>query len=257
MFPESRQRKQEKQMVFDSYVFTAAGGRTENQDAAGQKEKNGRAIYVVADGLGGHMLGNLASEKVVREMLSRWEENGIESREAMWDAIKGANEAVLQLQKEMRCSAKSTVAALAITDDTAFWANTGDSRVYYVSGRQLAEITEDHSVAYKKYKAGEITREQIAQDEDQACLLRALGNETRWEPGISGTERMSEVTAFLLCSDGFWEYISDDEILTTCLMTESAAEWGEKMLQMVNARFRPGHDNYTMITVKTRSAASF
>lgn len=237
-------------MYFDSYAFTDAGGREENQDAVGKQETDRGAFYVVADGLGGHRLGNLASEIVVEKMGAVWRENGIRNSEEMLEAVKRANEAVLQLQKERYCASKSTVAALAITEEGACWAHSGDSRVYYISGGSLEAVTEDHSVAYKKYKAGEISKEQIASDEDQSSLLRALGNERRWEPNISGAEKLKADAAFLLCSDGFWEYISDEEILTAFRTAKSAEEWGEKMLQTIRARFKDGHDNYSLIAVK-------
>lgn len=245
-------RKGWKEMYFDSYAYTSAGGREENQDAVGKQEERNSAIYVVADGLGGHQLGNLASEIVVRTMEDTWKKNRIQDKNRLLEAVKKANRAVLQLQADKRCSSKSTIAVLVIDNNRAFWANTGDTRIYCISGGRFVAMTEDHSVAYKKYKAGEISKEQIAWDEDQSCLLRALGNETRWEPNISGTASLKTGSAFLLCSDGLWEYISEEEILKACVTTVSAAEWGEKMIQTVKARFKPGHDNYSLITVKLK-----
>lgn len=69
-------RKGWKEMYFDSYAYTSAGGREENQDAVGKQEERNSAIYVVADGLGGHQLGNLASEIVVRTMEDTWKKTG-------------------------------------------------------------------------------------------------------------------------------------------------------------------------------------
>ena len=68
---------------------------------------------------------------------------------------------------------KTTVAALAVYGDNAVWANVGDSRVYFIHENKLHAFTEDHSVAYKKFKAGLITREQLKTDEDRNILNEA------------------------------------------------------------------------------------
>ena len=74
--------------------------------------------------------------------------------------------------------------------------------------KEIAEYTDDHSVAYKKYKAGEITREEIGFDDDQSSLLRTLGSEDRYEPSVRELNLVPRKgDAFLLCSDGFWEYV--------------------------------------------------
>ena len=145
---------------------------------------------------------------------------------------------------------KSTVVALAIRDNLAAWANVGDSRLYYLHSRTIARTTEDHSVAYKKYKSGEITKFQIGTDEDQASLLRALGNVERSHPDCDHPD--SELAAgdgFLLCSDGLWEYISDDEILVEYLKADSAQTWAEQLLLRTMERIRPGSDNLSLIAV--------
>lgn len=139
-----------------------------------------------------------------------------------------------------------------MSGDKAYWANTGDSRVYYFHDDTLSFVTNDHSVAFKKYKAGEITRAQIATDEDQSSLLRALGDKKRWEPNVGTIEGICSGDAFVLCSDGFWEYVFDEEILIDCLKSSSARGWGKLMLLRAIDRVKPGHDNLSVITVKVQ-----
>ena len=239
-------------MILDSFMFTDPGGRDENQDYVGKRELKDAGLYLLADGLGGHRLGNLASETAITSMLSSWREDKLWTPEYMRECISKANESVRNLQREKNCAAKSTIVALAIKGKNAIWAHCGDSRLYFIYKGKIVAVTEDHSVAYRKYKAGEITREEIAWDEDQSSLLRALGNESRWKPNISGTEKLREGVDLLLCSDGFWEYITDQEILDDNVETKSAVDWGEKMLKRVQSRFKPGNDNYSLITVKVK-----
>lgn len=236
-------------MLFDSFVFTTAGGRDENQDSAGILEKDGAGIYVVADGLGGHQHGRLASDTVVSSLIGGWSHENEPSPERLFKGVEKANSDVVALQQEMNSNMKSTVVALTVKENKASWANTGDSRLYYIHNGSIEKITEDHSVSYKKYLAGEITRAQIGSDPDQSCLLKALGNESRWEPDLNSVDKLEAGDAFLLCCDGMWEHILDEEILVDYLKSESAEEWAALMLMRAMARIQPGNDNLTLITL--------
>lgn len=236
-------------MTFDSFVFSSIGGREENQDAVGKLESEDGALYVVADGLGGHQFGSLAAEQAVSVLLDDWDATQAGEDGGLSERIQRANDEILEIQHSKNCITKTTVVALALFRGKAAWANTGDSRLYYIHNRQIEGYTEDHSVAYKKYKAGSITRAGIAQDEDQSCLLKALGGESRWEPDLTMLDEVSPGDAFMLCSDGMWEHILDEEILIDYLKSESAEKWAKLMLLRAIDRIEPGNDNLSLITV--------
>lgn len=239
-------------MLTDSFEFTNAGGRDENQDAVLSLPDRNRSFFAVADGLGGHQHGSLASRCVVSSLAESWRAEPVWDRDRLFGAVQRANNSVLALQQQLRTAAKSTVALLAIEGNRASCANSGDSRVYYVRDCGIRAVTEDHSVAYKKYKSGEITKEQIAGDEDQSSLLRALGNETRWEPEAYEIDDLKPGDAFLLCSDGFWEYVTDEEILLDCLTAMSAEEWAHLLLLRIMERVPGNNDNLSVVTVMLR-----
>lgn len=158
-------------------------------------------IFIVADGLGGHSMGELASSCAVNVITAGWQGFDDDPQEQLKSLFGPANAAILALQKEKRTVMKSTAAVLAIENNKAVWANSGDSRVYYFHKSRLASCTQDHSVAYKKYKAGEITRDMLGSDEDQSSLLRTLGNEERFVPDTYEAKNAIEVgDAFMLCS---------------------------------------------------------
>jgi serine/threonine protein phosphatase PrpC len=237
-------------MIFDEYSYTNQGGRSYNEDAVGSRQVPGSGLFVVADGLGGHEHGELASACVRDTLLENFAP--AEGNRAQWltERIAEANRRVLQRQKEMNSVLKSTVVALAIDGDRAVWANVGDSRLYYLHEGSIYAYTDDHSVSYKKFKAGEITREQICMDEDQSRLLRSLGSEERNEPDV----RICDVPlvpgdAFLLCSDGVWEYVRDEEILIDLLKAKSAKEWSELLLLRLMNRISGENDNLTLLTL--------
>lgn len=237
-------------MIFDKFIYTNKGGRSTNEDSAGAEEYGESGIFVVADGLGGHRLGEVASACVRDTLLEEWRPDG--KNRSLWlkDVIAKANSRVLTLQEEKKCVMKSTVVVLTIDGDEAVWANVGDSRLYYLHESRIYTFTEDHTVSYKKYKAGEITRDQICQDEDQTCLLRSVGSMDRNEPDIYKCDVPLEAgDAFLLCSDGVWEYLKEEEMLIDLLKAENAKEWAELLLLRMMARIKEGNDNLTLLTL--------
>lgn len=238
-------------MKFDVFEYTNQGGRAYNEDSVGHKISGESGIFVVADGLGGHQFGELASACVIDVLADGWKEE-FHNEPAIWlkEQIAMANQKVLEYQKEKDTVLKSTVVALAIDAGKAVWANVGDSRLYYLHANEIVSVTNDHSVAFKKYKAGEITRDEMRTDEDQSCLLRAVGSADRSEPEVYDDNVMIESgDAFMLCSDGIWEFISDEEVLIDFLKSENAKQWAEHLLMRVMDRIMGGNDNLTILTL--------
>ncbi len=237
-------------MRIDHFSFTSPGGRNYNEDAVGAKALEGGGLYALADGLGGHRHGELASACVIDSVLGSFSQEEA-PEEALPLALARANTAVMQLQEESHGKMKSTAVCLLIREDRGYWAHVGDSRLYYIHDGQIAAFTADHSVAYKKYLSGEIRRSQIPTDEDQSSLLRALGNPTRNQCDSGSTqEPLKAGDGFLLCSDGLWEYLHDQEILVDLLKSETAQQWAQLLLLRVMERAAPGNDNLSLITVR-------
>lgn len=236
-------------MKLNSYSFTTRGGREENQDSAAVGEEGAQGLYAVADGLGGHQNGKEASACVVKALLEAWNREKPEETEAwLLEQIPSANRKLLALQQEKHAKMKSTVVALAVQGGRASWAHVGDSRLYHLRDGNILHITEDHSMAYMKYKAGQISRGQIGSDPDQSSLLRALGSENHGEPESCSCDVLPG-DGFLLCSDGLWEYLGDHEVLADWLKADSPKEWAELMMQRAISRIQPGNDNLTLITL--------
>ena len=238
-------------MELDAYRYTNPGGRSRNEDSADCAMGEERALFVLADGLGGHQDGDQASNLVVQTLLEQWRTLGREERDwEAWlsEAIALANQRLLELQRAQGCAMKSTVAALVLSGDRAVWAHVGDSRIYRVSAGRICHATQDHSVTYKKYLAGEIGRMAINFDEDRSSLLRVVGDEARCVPS-TGSAPLGPEDGFLMCSDGFWECLYDEEILIDFLKAPSARNWAETMLVRALPRMEPGGDNLTLMTI--------
>ncbi len=237
-------------MKFDVFEYTSKGGRGYNEDSLGSHSDSSGGVFVVCDGLGGHALGEVASAAAVERIITDWDTSAENIKELLTERIDKANQTILELQEEKSAVMKTTVAAVAINESKAVWANSGDSRVYFIHDCELHAYTNDHSVAYKKYKSGEITRDMIATDEDQSCLLRCLGNKDRYQPEITESDvPIEKGDAFLLCSDGAWEYIRDEEIVIDFLKSETAEKWAELLLLRAMERIEGGNDNISVLTV--------
>lgn len=237
-------------MHIDEFEFTGRGGREYNQDSVGSRQYASGGIFVVADGLGGHRLGEKASETAVRTIIGEWDDSRSDIAEQLNETICNANSNILELQNSERCVMKTTVAALAIYGTKAVFANSGDSRVYFFHGDELSGCTNDHSVAFKKYRSGEITRDQIGSDEDQSSLLRVLGGAERYEPELyPEVKELEPGDAFFLCSDGAWEFLRDEEICIDLLKAESAAKWAELLMLRIMERVDGKNDNLSLMTI--------
>lgn len=234
-------------MIFDTYVYSTAGGRSKNEDSAAARKLPDGILCVLADGLGGHGGGEIASDTVIKHFMEIPINEFENADEWFQTQFAHINQQIIEQQEAMSCNMRSTAAVILCKGNTVYRANIGDSRIYTITGREI-EVTEDHSVAYKKYKSGEITRAEIGSDEDQPRLLRALGNETRFSHDYSSAEIKSG-DGFLLCSDGLWEYVYDNEVLFDYLKATSAREWAELMLTRAISRIKPGNDNLSMITI--------
>ncbi len=241
-------------MEFDVFCYTNQGGRGHNEDYAGYNIRDNQGIFIVADGLGGHSYGELASSSAVNIFLKAWEAVPLGEDPASWltDRMNAANQAILSLQEEYQSVLKSTAVCLTINGSAADWAHVGDSRLYYIHNSDIRCITADHSVAYKKFKAGEISRTDINNDEDQSSLLRSLGGTSRNAPELTRCPNPLEPgDAFFLCTDGAWEYLYDEDVLIDLLKARNAHEWCELLLLRIMGGIGDGrgNDNLTLLTL--------
>ena len=146
-------------------------------------------------------------------------------------------------QEEMR----TTAAALVLDGEAARWAHIGDSRIYRISGGAVTQLTRDHSVTYMKYLGGEISYMDVPHDDDRSSLLRVLGKLPCAPEGGEGEVLPGD--AFLLCSDGFWEFVYNEEMLIDRLKSRTPEEWVKAMLLRHIRRTPPGSDNFSLIAV--------
>lgn len=231
-------------MRLSAYCYTNQGGRDHNEDSV--RCCAGQGVFVLADGLGGHGSGEVASALAADVLFAGGSAHP--DPDGLAELFQKANEAVMEGQKvpgqeEM----KTTAVALSVAGDRAVWGHVGDSRLYRFSAGTLTQETRDHSVTYMKYLGGEISYMDVYHDDDRSSLLRALGK-LPCKPE-TGQARLQPGDALLLCSDGFWEYVYQEEMLADLLKAETPEQWAEGMLLRHIRRTPPGNDNFSLITV--------
>lgn len=233
--------------MIDIYGYTSKGGRESNEDFIGYTRTPNGVITALADGLGGFHGGDTASRSVVDTVIDvPYDTND----DAAWlsTRLRAANFRVIQEQHKLNNHMRSTVVALRISDDRATWAHAGDSRLYYLHDGMIADVTADHSVAFKKYLAGEIRRTEIASDEDQSTLLNSVGSDDDIKLEF-GSAKPCKGDGFVICSDGVWENLLDQEIAFDLLKADSAEQWAELLLLRVIQRMGRRGDNLSLITL--------
>lgn len=227
--------------------YTDIGGRAANEDCVRQVTAGSDSLcLVVADGLGGHGGGEQASSAACRTICGGW--SGRASPAILTDLFQEAHRSVTALQTP-QCAMKSTAVALAVTEDRIAWAHVGDSRLYHFYEDKLVFQTRDHSASQIAVMLGDITPDQIRFHEDRSRVLRALGQEgnlnveTQEEPLTPGRH------AFLLCTDGFWEYVLEPEMEVDLRRSADPKEWLERMRARLRQRVSSNNDNNTAAAV--------
>lgn len=232
-------------ILYESYTDT--GGRPHNEDTVKSYRTDGDHLCtVLADGLGGHGGGKTASGEAVNLILNGW--RGTSTQDTLRELVQMAHNKVLSLQTPA-CKMKTTVVVLAVEDGQAKWAHVGDSRLYHFKDGKLVFQTRDHSASQVAVMMGEIRPEQIRFHEDRSRIFRALGQESSLT--VDTREEILEPGehAFLLCSDGFWEYVYEEEMERELSASASPREWLDRMKGILAGRVDGTNDNNTAAAI--------
>jgi serine/threonine protein phosphatase PrpC len=238
--------------VFQTARVCEKGGRPNNEDFCDFLQVDNSILWLVADGLGGHNGGELASRTAVENALESFRDDPEVSASALERHIVVAQEAILTTQREDPAVAgmRTTLVALISDSHKAIWGHVGDSRLYRFQARGLVAQTEDHSVPQSLVKAGEISPDDIRHHPDRSRLLRSLGEQGPARVSImEGQSSLNDADAFLLCTDGFWENVLEIEMLADLVASASPEEWLDRSTSRLRARVRGDHDNYCALGI--------
>ena len=234
------------------YLLSNVGDRENNEDNVGMYQEGADYCFVLADGLGGHGKGEVASQLAVEAAVKTFAVKGA-SDGVMDESFQEAQNSILENQKTdiQAQDMKTTLVILHVKEDSFQWGHIGDSRLYYFQNNKLLQRTLDHSVPQMLVAAGQLRDSQIRNHPDRNRLLRVLGVD--WDSPKYQIEEVIDRKAkqqFLLCTDGFWELIEEKKMVHCLKRSKSPQEWLERMEEIVRKNGQGKNmDNYSAVAV--------
>lgn len=230
--------------AFEVAYYTDTGKRERNEDSVGVAQHENSLLAVVADGVGGHVNGKKASLLAVDALVKDFLPQKLDE-DALGYQILKANEQILAADK----AGQTTIAVLWLEGNNAVAAHVGDSRVYQFRDGKIIFQTVDHSAVQMAVLTGELEPDALRHHKDRNQIFRALGDPSG-ALKIESTElTVSPGDRFLLCSDGFWEPVTEEDMVRTLLDFNTPEQWLEAMKAIVANVQDPKQDNYTAICI--------
>ncbi|WP_326534406.1 PP2C family protein-serine/threonine phosphatase [Pseudorhodoferax sp.] len=238
-------------------ILSDKGGRSYNEDACGHWHSDRHLCCVLADGAGGHGGGDVASRLAVETLIGAFADTPTDDGQALAGLVWATNERLLEHRasdKRLR-DMHTTVVCLVLdfVDATAHWSHVGDSRLYWFRDGRLHDRTLDHSLVQSLINAGVLAPEQAREHPRRSELQSALGTRPEdLQVGASGGHvEVQAGDAFLLCSDGLWEFVGDEAMEHALGLASSPSAWLEVLEQQVReaTRNRASHDNFSAVAV--------
>lgn len=233
--------------------------RLNNEDAYGEfvpattaeVEERG-IVFVVADGMGGHRGGEIASRIAVRTILAFYAtEAGADRAKALARAFHEANQTILQeaVADSTLFGMGTTCTALALHQGRAYFAHVGDSRCYLVRKGRILQVTSDHSIVGEMVRSGIITDEDARTHPRRNVITRSLGAQPDVMAETPDSVELQRGDTFLLCSDGLTAYLSDIDI-SVVVATHAPEAAAKTLVHMANEQ--GGRDNITVQVITVR-----
>lgn len=244
-------------MRFNVYQVSRKGGRHKNEDRMGYCYTRSAGLFALADGMGGHPEGEVAAQLALQTLSALFQRD---AKPTLKDPLRFLQEAVLaghhQLlryatERGLMDTPRTTVVACVLQGQSAYWAHCGDSRLYLVRGSTLLARTRDHS--YTELHGALVQSGQPipndAQRFNRNVLFTCLGSPGKPVVDTAGPTVLQPGDRVMLCSDGLWGAVSDDDILRTLSqsqVTDAVPELAEQALRSAGAK----SDNVTVLALE-------
>jgi serine/threonine protein phosphatase PrpC len=224
--------------------------RMHNEDSLALLDLGKGALFAVADGMGGHDAGEVASSLAVETVIDTMKKHSTPDD----DRLSVISQAIGQANRTVKCAALrrqsnmgTTLTAALIADGIAYIGSVGDSRAYWIENGSIRQITRDHSLVQSLVESGALSREAARTDSRAHLLLRTIGNDDVVTVDAFRIPLSSGGT-LLLCTDGLWGELNDDELHEICTSDERTEVICARLVQRANRN--GGKDNITAIVIK-------
>ena len=232
-----------------SFLTDVGRVRERNEDACFA----GQHVFAVADGLGGHQAGEVASDLALSSVRALDQADPRSAAKGIADAVRKGNRAVHDRAEsdESLQGMGTTMTAVVISGDTAFIAHVGDSRCYLIRGGTITQLSRDHTLVARMVSEGRLTPEQAEAHPQRSVLTRALGADKDVDVDESRITVM-DGDRLLLCSDGLTGMLSDEEIREYVAGGSDLDEICRRLIDAANER--GGLDNITVVLIDVTGA---
>jgi protein phosphatase len=228
--------------------------RQHNEDCVGVFENEIGVLAIVADGMGGHLAGDVASQMTINTFETLWNqvkniENPKEAEAWFLTSVEEVNKAVYEHSlSHPECQGMgTTIVGAIVTSKFATIGHIGDSRCYLLNNSGYKQVTNDHSLVNELVRSGQISKEDAEHHPRKNVLLRALGTEQKVELDVSTIE-IDQGDVLLLCSDGLSNKVSDDEMYGELSNNQSLSQKATSLVQLANEN--GGEDNISLVLLK-------
>jgi PPM family protein phosphatase len=244
-------------MRFSVYQVSRKGGREKNEDRMGYCYTRDSGLFALADGMGGHPEGEVASQLALQTMAALFQRDAkptlADPLRFLHDAIIAGHHQLLRYatEKALMDTPRTTIVSCVMQGDSCYWAHCGDSRLYLVRDGKLIARTRDHSYSELQETLAHVV--PMGEKFNRNVLFTCLGSPGKPVVDTSGPLKLHAGDRMLLCSDGLWGSISDAEIaeqLAQRTISDAVPELVERALRHAGAK----SDNVTVIAAEWEAA---
>jgi PPM family protein phosphatase len=246
-------------MRFSVYQISRKGGREKNEDRMGYCYTRDSGLFALADGMGGHPEGEMASQLALQTMAALYQRDAkprlADPIRFLQDAIMAGHHQLLRYASErgLMDTPRTTIVACIMQGNTAYWAHCGDSRLYFVRGDKLIARTRDHSYSELQNTLSSVV--PLNERYNRNVLFTCLGSPGKPVVDTAGPLVLQEGDRIMLCSDGLWGTVEDDAI-TQNLATRTISDAVPELVEMALRNGGAKCDNVTVLAMEWESAAN-
>ena len=244
-------------MRFSVYQVSRTGGREKNEDRMGYCYTRDSGLFALADGMGGHPEGEVASQLALQTLAALYQRDAkptlADPLRFLHDAIIAAHHQLLRYatEKALIDTPRTTIVACVMQGNAAFWAHCGDSRLYMVRGDKLIARTRDHSYTELQETLSHVV--PMGEKFNRNVLFTCLGSPGKPVVDTAGPLLLHAGDRLLLCSDGLWGSVTDSVIVEQ-LARRSIPDAVPELVEQALRNGGPKCDNVTVISVEWESA---
>ena len=243
-------------MKFSVFQLSRRGGRALNEDRMGYCYTREAALFVLADGMGGHPDGEIAAQIALQVVSLHFQQKAkpllADPRLFLEEALLLAHRQILRYAgaKGMMDTPRTTLVAAVLQEGRITWIHCGDSRLYWARDGQLVERTRDHSYSEMRKVSGVLT------PSNRNVLFTCLGSPSKPIFDVSETKRLEEGDQVMLCSDGLWSSLSNSEILQL-MHGKAVAHFVPMLVDTALKRAGDSSDNVTVLALVWETPNNF